>query len=559
MEGGPGYGTIGSVSNFRFMLGPLLRSRDLILMDARGTGSSEAIDCPMLQNGRGDYTAAVEACARALGPAANAYGSAAAADDMAAILNGLGVPMVDVYGDSYGTYLAQTFAIRHPGMTRSLALDGAFDDGFDPFARDAAAALRRSWGTLCRRSQNCPEILGDIEALARQLDRDPLVGTGVDGGGVSRRVHVDGADLAQLLYDATYVFTIYRDFPAAAAALERGDATPMLRLAAEDLVTLGGGGDPRSYSEGAYAAIACHDYPSIWDRSGGPDERRAQLADVVDALPDDAFSPLPATAWLRSPYEEQLVSGCLGWPAPPVDAPPTPTLGPHADLPVLVVNGEFDVTTPVANARGAARAWPNATFVQVDNEIHIAALYDYERCASVLVRRFIRTLRVGDTACATRTPTIHVVESFPITVAHAPQAESAGAGDRSTPADRRLAWAVAETVGDAFSRWWNVTGAGGVGLRGGSFEVRGPYLSEARPLVLTLRDARFVHDAAVDGRVVWTRHSGSLRGVLRVRTPRGRATLRLRASSTGPARPGMLSGSIAGRPVRVFVPPLWSP
>ena len=224
-----------------------------------------------------------------------------------------------------------------------------------------------------------------------------------------------------------------------------------------------------------------------------------------------------------------------------------------------MLNGEFDVTTPLVNASDAAAAWPNATFVPVANEIHIAALYDYERCASRLVRRFVRTHTRGDTSCASQTPTINVVESFPSPSPTPPTRTPPVPAVASTPADRRVAWVVVETVADAFNRWWNVTGAGGVGLRGGTFEVRGPYLAEARPLVLTLRDARFVHDAAVDGRVVWTRRSGSLRGVLRVRTPRGPATLRLRASSTGPARPGLLSGSIAGRPVRVFVPPLWSP
>ncbi len=51
MEGGPGYGSIGSAASYRMLFGPLLRTRDLILMDQRGTGGSEAIDCPALQQG----------------------------------------------------------------------------------------------------------------------------------------------------------------------------------------------------------------------------------------------------------------------------------------------------------------------------------------------------------------------------------------------------------------------------------------------------------------------------------------------------------------------------
>jgi hypothetical protein len=47
-EGGPGYGSIGSASTYLFMLGKLHRRHDLIVMDQRGTGTSEAIDCPAL-------------------------------------------------------------------------------------------------------------------------------------------------------------------------------------------------------------------------------------------------------------------------------------------------------------------------------------------------------------------------------------------------------------------------------------------------------------------------------------------------------------------------------
>ncbi len=122
-EGGPGYGSIGSNAAYRFLFEPLLRDRDLILMDQRGTGASSTIDCPALQKGIGNYTRAVAACAEQLGDAANAYGSAAAADDLAAILAALEVPSVVVYGDSYGTYLAQVFAIRHPELTEAVVLD----------------------------------------------------------------------------------------------------------------------------------------------------------------------------------------------------------------------------------------------------------------------------------------------------------------------------------------------------------------------------------------------------------------------------------------------------
>jgi pimeloyl-ACP methyl ester carboxylesterase len=557
MEGGPGYGSIGSADSYRFMLGPLLRTHDLILMDQRGTGASGAIDCPALQRGAGDYVALSAACARSLGDAATAYGSAAAADDLAAILDGLGASKVDVYGDSYGTYLAQVFALRHPDRTRALILDGAFDDGFDPFARDAAAALRRTWHTLCARAGSCRGILGELSRFSRELERRPLVGRGVDGGGVRRTVRLTAPALTQLVYDGTYSFAIERDLPAALDALAAGDRSPILRLAAEDLVSTGNGSDPRAYSAGAYMAISCHDYPVAWDPDADVSARRTQLREALAGIDPPAFAPFSKDAWLRSIYEEQLVYGCLRWPAPPADDPPAPTRVEHPDLPVLVINGEFDITTPLADAATAASAWPDATLVETENEIHVSALYDFEECASTIVRGFIRTLGTGDTSCAARTPRIHVVQRFPSRLSGAPEAASA-AGDGSSAQDRRAAWVVAETVGDALTRWWNVTYAGGAGLRGGTFDVRGAYLSR-RPLVVTFHSVRFVEDEAMSGRVVWDRRRGSVRGTLTVDGASGSGRLHLSASTRGPSEPAHLRGTIGDHPLDVTAPPLWSP
>ena len=170
-EGGPGYSTIESGAGYRFMLRPLLRTRDLILMDNRGTGGSGAIDCPRLQAGKGDYTREVGRCAERLGPAADAYGTGAAADDLAAVLDALGVPVVSLYGDSYGTYFAQAFAVRHPDRVDAVVLDAAFAvDGFDPWGRTTTDAIRAAWSTVCARSRTCPaaDPVAELGALAER-------------------------------------------------------------------------------------------------------------------------------------------------------------------------------------------------------------------------------------------------------------------------------------------------------------------------------------------------------------------------------------------------------
>ena len=559
-EGGPGYSTIDSSDSYRFMLGPLLATHDLILMDQRGTGASDAIACPDLQHEIGTYVDAVAACAHQLGEAANAYGSAAVADDLASILDALGVWRVDVYGDSYGSYLAQVFALRHPNRTRAVVLDGTYDDSFDPLARDAAASLRNAWATLCDRAGTCPGILDQISRFERRLETRPLVGVGEDADGNRVQVRLTPASLAQLLYDATYTFVIYGDFPAALQAYDRGDDAPMLRLAAEDLGSTSPGGDVTAYSEGDAAAVSCHDYPVVWDRAAAFAEREHQLDQVLDGLPATAFAPLSNDAWLDSVYEYELVKGCLRWPAPRQgDDTTVPTRMPHPDLPVLVLNGEFDVTTPPSDARAVAKAWPNSTYVEVANEVHVTALGDYEGCASGIVRRFVRTLEAGSTSCASRTPRIHVVAAFPRSAAEAPQAQPGGRGDASTPLDRQVAWVAGETVGDALARWWGLMyGTVGHGLRGGTFAVKGGYLTYADPLVLTLHELRFTGDVAISGRVVWHRRVARVVANLEVQGPSGSGHLVLSFGTNRFAGNSTIRGNLGGREIFVRLHQLWT-
>ncbi len=50
MEGGPGFATTGTQGAYLAMLGPLKRTRNLLLVNLRGTGDSTPINCPGLEH-----------------------------------------------------------------------------------------------------------------------------------------------------------------------------------------------------------------------------------------------------------------------------------------------------------------------------------------------------------------------------------------------------------------------------------------------------------------------------------------------------------------------------
>ena len=512
-EGGPGYPSIGSATTYLFMLGPLHRTHDLIVMDQRGTGTSDPIRCPDLQQGIGNYVQATAACARRLGVAANAFGTAAVGDDLAAILRGLGVHRVDVYGDSYGSYAAQSFTANHPQLVRAVVLDGTYDNSFKPFEPEASASLRHAWTALCRRAGSCPRILGSMGAFDRSLAAHPLVGRSRDADGDVEHVHLTPAGFAQLVFDATYSYTFFRDLPGALTAYRHGYRAPMLRLAAEDVSFNAAGGNAAGYSVGDLEAVSCHDYPAVWNVAASIPKRRAQLNHAIAGLPKGVYAPFSTQVWLNSLDESELVRGCLEWPAPKYPDPPFPAAA-HPHIPVLVLDGEFDQATPVADARRVAAAWPDSTYVQVANTGHISAMDDYEGCATAILRRFLTHLAAGNTSCAARIPAVNAVR-FPGRLAQAPPAQALP-GNRATAAGRRAAWVASQTVGDAMSRWYDLMfGEDGHGLRGGKFTVPSAYLSHG-PLVINFHGDRFVSGLAVSGRAIWNRTTLRVRATLRL-------------------------------------------
>ena len=85
-----------------------------------------------------DYAGLIRVCAT--DPRGRFYGSGDVADDIDAVRAALGLGKLDLWGDSYGTFLMGVYAARHPEHVRSIVLDGAFPIAFDPGAATSCAA-----------------------------------------------------------------------------------------------------------------------------------------------------------------------------------------------------------------------------------------------------------------------------------------------------------------------------------------------------------------------------------------------------------------------------------
>jgi pimeloyl-ACP methyl ester carboxylesterase len=558
VEGGPGFSTANARRLHLGLFEPLLDTRDLLLVDNRGTGRSGAIDCEPLQSMVGQTAEAVGACGLSLGDAAGLYGTGLAADDLAAVLDALGIVKVDLYGDSYGTFFGQTFAVRHPDRLRSLVLDGAYPiiNG-DPFWRFAAPAIRRNLDLICQRAPRCNQLPGSsLERINRLLDRlraHPVTGQAHTVGGSVMTVTADAPAIGTILFDGASGGLNDRELdPAARAFLDGDDPAPLLRLVAENLWLQGDGrpGGPSDiFSRGLNAAVSCLDYPQIYDMTTSPAKRRALVAARIAAkeASDSAvlYAPLTIAEFRRLPLDLSMLGLCMDWPLPIRPYPPGHPVseeGSFPPVPTLVLSGELDGLTTPEEGELVARQFPHATHVIVANSFHVVALGDVNGCASELVRTFIANLDPGSMSCASRIRPTRMPPPFPRHSAEVPPVLPR-AGNAASDASLALAAAAVQTAADTLARWQISRNGQGAGLRGGSFRTGAAGTNAA----VRLDRVRWTEDLAVSGLLIWDRESASISGTLTLEASGGHGgTMEVNWSGRG-AGWGLLTGTIDGK------------
>lgn len=352
IAGGPGTSAVDLYTSSAGPFDRVRRERDIILLDQRGTGRSHRLDCNYGNDNlfeRNDVDVAEEniECRNQLAKKADVrfYTTSIAVRDLDNVRRALGYEQINLYGNSYGTRVAQHYARRYPAATRTLILDGVINPetvlGPD-VALDAERALERILAR-CARDAACakafPDPAADYHTLLARLTAKPAP-TMVSEAGTGRPIHFD---FTTRHLSAVLRFASYNDDQAALLPLSlhmaahENNFTPMasqFRVFAHSLEA--------SFAYGMHNSVACSEDTPFIDT--------AKLD--VEAL---------KATHMGAEQVEQMIDGCREWPRGVVDPDLHAPL--KSDAAALLLSGADDPATPPEYAAAAQRAFADSRHV----------------------------------------------------------------------------------------------------------------------------------------------------------------------------------------------------
>jgi pimeloyl-ACP methyl ester carboxylesterase len=359
LAGGPGEGAASFYAQVGPALARILRDRDIVLVDQRGTGGSNRLSCKMDNDfiGRAkdpEIQAAARACLAELTPHADPafYTTSLAVEDLEQVRAALGYARINLYAASYGTRVAQQYLRHHAAHVRSLILDGVIAPQTALGSRtalDAEAALAGVLGR-CATDRACSGVFGDPDkdyrAVRASVTNRPFYLTVPDPQtGLATPVAFGAEQLGVVLRLGTYT----SDFAALLPLLlsRAGSDFDFAPIAAQYLMS------SRTYEDllaaGMHNTVVCAEDVPFFD-------------------PADIEGTRHAAPYMGTSQIDGLKSLCKAWPKGPVDADLHAPL--TSDVPTLMLSGRNDPATPPTDAARAAQGWRHVRSIVMDDVGH---------------------------------------------------------------------------------------------------------------------------------------------------------------------------------------------
>ena len=173
LAGGPGQSAVESYIGVSHAFRDILKNRDVVLVDQRGTGKSNPLKCEFDESVQKEILKdndliypELEKCVKNLDADTRYYTTTESIKDLEDVRKALKIEKWNLIGISYGTRKALTYMKMFPDSIRSVILDGVV-----PQQEALAAsheinlinALRKQFDQ-CNQQPSCNEAFGDIES-----------------------------------------------------------------------------------------------------------------------------------------------------------------------------------------------------------------------------------------------------------------------------------------------------------------------------------------------------------------------------------------------------------
>ena len=395
LAGGPGAAAGAFYATVAGAFARIHRERDIVLIDQRGTGASNRLDCQadaqrLYRASEAEIAAGTRRCLARLSARADVayYTTSLAVQDLERVRAALGLERIDLYGTSYGTRVAQHYLRRFPQRVRALILDGVVPAPVALGPDTASDAERALLDILarCAAEPACRARYGDPArsylSVRSALRTHAVPVTLPDPStGEPTRFSFGSAHLATVLRLASYTAEYAALLPLLLdEAAAHQDYVP---LAAQFLLIERGYGE--ALATGMHNSVVCAEDVPFYDLRAID---RARLADT----------------FLGTLQLDGLETVCRIWPHGPVDADLHAPL--ESNVPALLLSGSDDPVTPPAFARLAARAFPHGLSIVLEGFGHgqLTAPCMDRVLAQFLARASVLGLDVGCTRRARPLP-----------------------------------------------------------------------------------------------------------------------------------------------------------
>ncbi|WP_137938733.1 alpha/beta fold hydrolase [Chitinivorax sp. B] len=375
LAGGPGQAA-SQLGRLTLALNALRRERDVLLIDQRGTGRSQSLDCklpseddplPDLLAGR-LLPEGAKHCFDTLRDVAGYYATHDYIRDLELVRQRLGIRQFNLWGGSYGTRVVQEYLRLHPERVRTAVMDGVVP----PDVRltiDIAGNNEARMASIvadCQRSPTCraayPRLQQTMANLPQRLNQSPLP---VDQPHPWRATRLMGrfghAGLAASLGAMLYQPETQAWVPRLLHLAGQGEVAPLLAAYSQLSQQMG-----EQVNSLLYFAVAC-----VEDG-------------VVDGVP-------PNRLHLFSPMQSMAREVCQAWrlPAKPLSGMV------KSNVPTLLLSGGLDPVTPPAYANRVAQGLVNRYQLLAPQLGHVISP---NRCIPRVIHEFIRDAKAGQVA-----------------------------------------------------------------------------------------------------------------------------------------------------------------